>query len=85
MARRALGKKTDVVYWDGQVPDNAPDNQLSNIYQQQQPTKQLDWTGIPEDLKLPFDFTVIPKTVIASFGPRLSAAADRYMLQMEAR
>ena len=85
MARRALEAKTDIVYWDGQVPDDAPPNQLPDIYQQQQPTEQLDWTGVPEDLKLPISFTGTPKTVIASFGPRLTAAANSYMFRMEAR
>jgi hypothetical protein len=33
MARRALEAKTDIVYWDGQVPDDAPPNQLPDIYQ----------------------------------------------------
>ena len=39
MARRALEDKTDIVYWDGRVPEDAPTNQLPDIYQQQQPTK----------------------------------------------
>ena len=39
MARRALEAKTDVVYWNGLIPDDAPANQLSDIYQQQQPTE----------------------------------------------
>ena len=39
MARRALEAKTDVVYWNGLIPDDAPANQLPDIYQQQQPTE----------------------------------------------
>ena len=45
----------------------------------------MDWTGVPDDLKLPLLFTGTPKTVIASFGPRLTAAADRYTFRTEAR
>lgn len=53
MARRALEEKTDIVFWGGKVPKDAPANQLSDIYQQQQPSEQLDWTGIPESMKIP--------------------------------
>ena len=37
MARRALEEKADIVFWRGEVPESAPPNQVSEVYQQQQP------------------------------------------------
>ena len=33
MARRALEAKEDVVYWGGRVPEEAPQNQLGDVYE----------------------------------------------------
>ena len=33
MARRALEEKTDIIFWSGQLPEDAPANQLPDIYQ----------------------------------------------------
>ena len=32
MARRALEEKQDLLFWDGEVPSDAPANQLPDIY-----------------------------------------------------
>jgi hypothetical protein len=32
MARRALAVESQVIYWDGQVPEDAPANQLQHLY-----------------------------------------------------
>ena len=34
MARRALEERSDVVYWNGLTPEDAPPNQLPDIYYQ---------------------------------------------------
>ena len=34
MARRALEEKADVVFWYGQVPADAPRNQVREVYEQ---------------------------------------------------
>ena len=54
MARRALEEKGDVVYWNGKVPPDAPDNQLTAVYAQQEPQLHLDWSTMPE----PFDYLI---------------------------
>jgi len=35
MARRALEAKADVIYWGGKVPEEAPSNQIQEVYEQQ--------------------------------------------------
>ncbi len=35
MARRALEKKTGIVFWKGDVPESAPSNQVTEVYSQQ--------------------------------------------------
>ena len=37
MARRALEEKTDVIFWKGAIPADAPPNQIKDVYDQQQP------------------------------------------------
>ena len=32
MARRAIEDKTGMIFWAGQIPEDAPSNQLANIY-----------------------------------------------------
>ena len=32
MARRALEEKTDVIFWKGGIPDDAPPNQVTDVY-----------------------------------------------------
>ena len=34
MARRALQEQGDVVYWHGNVPADAPSNQVADVYKQ---------------------------------------------------
>ena len=34
MARRALEERATIIFWDGQVPKDAPGNQLEDIYKQ---------------------------------------------------
>lgn len=35
MARRALESKGDVIFWGGDSPDDAPPNQVEEVYMQQ--------------------------------------------------
>ena len=34
MARWALEARETIIFWDGEVPDDAPGNQLQDIYKQ---------------------------------------------------
>ena len=34
MARRALEEKEDVIFWNGDVPEDAPPNQVREVYEQ---------------------------------------------------
>ena len=34
MARRALEEKEDVIFWNGEVPEDAPSNQVREVYEQ---------------------------------------------------
>jgi hypothetical protein len=34
MARRALEEKTDIIFWSGNIPEDAPQNQVAEVYQQ---------------------------------------------------
>ena len=34
MARRALEAREIIIFWDGEVPDDAPGNQLQDVYEQ---------------------------------------------------
>jgi hypothetical protein len=52
MARRALEEKHDVIFWYGQAPSDAPSNQVREVYEQQEPQQQLDWTGLPDPMIL---------------------------------
>ena len=47
MARRALAAKGDVTYMQGDVPADAPPNQLEEVYTQQGARPQLDWSALP--------------------------------------
>ena len=47
MARRALVAKGDVTYRQGDVPADAPPNQVDEVYAQQGTRLQLDWTTLP--------------------------------------
>lgn len=70
MARRALEAKEDVVYWSGEVPVDAPANQVTEVYEQQGTPPQLDWAGLPEPLELddPLSGTSDTPTVGSVFG-----------------
>ena len=35
MVRQALEEKTDIVFWRGEVPESAPNNQVTKVYSQQ--------------------------------------------------
>ena len=47
MARRALAAKGDVTYRQGDVPADAPPNQVDEVYAQQGTRLQLDWMTLP--------------------------------------
>ena len=51
MARLALVAQATITFWDGQVPENAPGNQLQDVYKQQGIKLWLDWAILPK----PFD------------------------------
>ena len=34
MARRALEARETIIFWDGEVPNDAPGNQLQDVYEQ---------------------------------------------------
>ena len=46
MARRALAAKGDVTYMQGDVPADAPPNQVDEVYAQQGARPQLDWSAL---------------------------------------
>ena len=48
IARRALEARATITFWDGQVPKDAPGNQLQDIYKQQGIKLQIDWASLPE-------------------------------------
>ena len=48
MAKRALETRATITFWDGQVPKDAPENQLQDVYKQQGMKSQLDWVSLPE-------------------------------------
>ena len=47
MACRALMAKGDITYMQGDVPADAPPNQLEEVYAQQGARPQLDWSALP--------------------------------------
>ena len=47
MACRALTAKGDVIYMQGDIPAEAPPNQLEEVYAQQGARPQLDWSALP--------------------------------------
>ena len=72
MAREALEAQATIIFWDRQVPEDAPGNQLQDVYEQQGIKPWLDWAHLP---KL-FDWTTNqpnpqPDITVASvFGHR---------------
>ena len=48
MARRALEARMTIIFWDGQVPEDAPGNQLQDIYKQQGVKLWLAWADLPK-------------------------------------
>ena len=48
LARRALEARATITFWDGQVPEHAPGNQLQDVYEQQGVNLRLDWAKLPE-------------------------------------
>ena len=48
MARWALEAQATITFWDGQLPDYAPGNQLQDVYKQQSMKPWLDWASLPE-------------------------------------
>ena len=82
MARRALEARATITFWDGQVPKDAPGNQLQDIYKQQGNKPWLDWARLPE----PFDLTTNqPKpqlhvTVALVFGQRYTVRVAQLCL-----
>lgn len=73
MTRRAHDSKDTVVYWDGNLPEDAPPNQMADVYASQGVKPQLDWTNLPKPLDLD------PPTLLATFSAPL---ATRAMLKL---
>ena len=48
MARWALEARATITFWDGQVPEDAPENQLQDVYEQQGLKPRLDWLSLPK-------------------------------------
>ena len=48
MARRALEARETIIFWDREVPDDAPGNQLQDVYEQQGVKQWLDWADLPK-------------------------------------
>ena len=48
MARQALEARATITFWDKQVPKDAPENQLQDLYKQQGMKPWLDWASLPE-------------------------------------
>ena len=48
MARRALKAWATITFWDGQVSEDVPKNQLQDVYEQQGTKPQLDWASLPK-------------------------------------
>ena len=48
MARWALEARETIIFWDGEVPDDAPRNQLQDVYEQKGVKLWLDWADLPE-------------------------------------
>ena len=53
MARRAREAQGEVVFWEGNTPDDAPTSQLADVYAHFENKSQLNWGDIPSppDLK----------------------------------
>ena len=79
MARRALEAKGDVVYWRGEVPEDAPANQVEDVYDQQQGPPALDWSKIPPALQLEDPEPSAP-AVACVFGGAMAASVDSLAL-----
>ena len=45
MGRRALEARKDVVFWGGDLPEDAPGNQVGDVYDEQAGPCPLDWQG----------------------------------------
>ena len=75
MARRALAAKVDVIYWNGDVPEDAPSNQLAEVYHQHLPTEQMDWTGLPPPMELEPPAADGSSTVACIFGHMIARVA----------
>ena len=50
MTRRALEARATITFWDKQVPEDAPGNQIQNVYKQQGIKPQLNWASLPKPL-----------------------------------
>ena len=48
MARRALEVRATITFWDGQMPKDAPGNQLQDVYKQEGIKLWLDWASLPK-------------------------------------
>ena len=54
IVRRVLEAQATITIWNGQVPRDAPRNQLQAIYKQKGKKPWLDWADLPK----PFDWKV---------------------------
>ena len=70
MARRALEARETIIFWDGEVPDDAPGNQLQDVYKQQGVKLWLDWADLPKPFDWKNDQPDLQPDVTSSFNLR---------------
>ena len=80
MARRALTERGDVTFWAGQTPDDAPANQLQDVYAQQGLKPKL--TGVELPPVVAWDRRA-PASVAAAFGLKFAARLQAATLRRE--
>ena len=62
MGRRAYEARDEIVYWNGNIPSDAPANQLEDIYTHFDDKPELDWGTLPPPPNLfpPQDHSLAP-------------------------
>ena len=88
MARWALEARATITFWDRQVPEDAPGNQLQDVYKQQGMKPWLDWASLPK----PFNWMTnqpnpqLDITVATVFGQRYAIrVAQLYLWEAQCK
>ena len=71
MGRRALEARADVIFWSGSIPDDAPPNQVKEVYTEQEGPCPLDWQG--NQLPIPLELVDPEPSVSCVFGGIVAA------------